>query len=585
LKITSIEQGHRGGCKLEYWKGSADGGAVAQTVSVFDSPQTATVYDVDHPKTKGKHCTIDLDTGLTKGLPYEQLEASSKDIMSYLAWEGVDAVGEFASNEAGLIALGMVFEAMPAQAWDRLTPAELTARLSGRTIAATKTTIMQWNSQGDQSVFAFATREGAMGLLQILSADEKAQKFELRYKKLTTRVVPADAELNAVQPSLNAAAGMLPALKGLFGGLHEAIENNDSDTAVVLSKKLIADSKKLAGFLKGTSAEAGVTSGIETLEILHEALANKQMDRAKSMLSVLNQMGPGLEDFMKEQHLEHIQADKLAAENLTAQGWKLWGQRKLPEAEGKFKEAIAKNPEAEGAFQGLGWAQLNQGKKSNAKVSFKKCIELNPKNSAALNGLGWIAHGQDNKDEAISWWEKAIEAQAGATAALNGLTQVYMERKEYDKAIKYYEMWLKAEPNNKQVKMKLQEAQMLAGGDTGAAKEFQDSMIKKLLKEMHEPTGGDRFAALNELIRIGEPAVEELIAEMKRSNNWQVPKALGAIKDKRAVGPLIRKLKKSNFSPMREIVIEALELITGHSTSDWQQWWRKNGKSYTPEGL
>jgi len=153
-----------------------------------------------------------------------------------------------------------------------------------------------------------------------------------------------------------------------------------------------------------------------------------------------------------------LRQDKMAAENLTSQGWKLWGQRKLTEAEGKFKEAIAKDPKSEGAYQGLGWAQLNQGKKLNAKDSFEKCIKLNSKNSAALNGLGWIAYGQGNKDEAISWWEKAIEAQPDATASLNGLAQVYMERKEYDKAIKYYEMWLKAEPNNKQAKEGLEKA-------------------------------------------------------------------------------------------------------------------------------
>jgi len=147
-----------------------------------------------------------------------------------------------------------------------------------------------------------------------------------------------------------------------------------------------------------------------------------------------------------------------AAENLAAEGWKLWGQRKLTEAESKFKEAIAKNPEAEGAYQGLGWAQLNQGKKLNAKDSFEKCIKLNPQNSAALNGLGWIAHGQGDINEAIQWWEKAVEAQPGATASLSGLTQVYMEKKEYDKAIKYYEMWLKAEPDNKQAKEGLEKA-------------------------------------------------------------------------------------------------------------------------------
>jgi len=181
-------------------------------------------------------------------------------------------------------------------------------------------------------------------------------------------------------------------------------------------------------------------------------------------------------------------ADKMEAENLTAEGWQLWGQRQLVEAEAKFKNAIAKDPQAEGAYQGLGWAQLNQGKRLNAKDSFKKCIAINPKNSAALNGLGWIAHGQGDKDEAISWWEKAVDASNGyATASLNGLTQVYMQKKEYDSAIKYYQMWLKVEPDNEQVKMKLQEAQILAGGDTGAAKEFQETMIKKLIKEMYEP--------------------------------------------------------------------------------------------------
>jgi len=151
-------------------------------------------------------------------------------------------------------------------------------------------------------------------------------------------------------------------------------------------------------------------------------------------------------------------ADKLASENLASEGWRLWGQRKLAEAEAKFKEAIEKDPANENAYQGLGWAQLNQGKKLNAQDSFEKCVKLNPKNSAALNGLGWIAHGQDYINEAIQWWEKAVEAQPGATASLNGLTKVYMRKKEYDKAIQYYEMWLKAEPNNDQAKKGLEKA-------------------------------------------------------------------------------------------------------------------------------
>lgn len=151
-------------------------------------------------------------------------------------------------------------------------------------------------------------------------------------------------------------------------------------------------------------------------------------------------------------------ADRLLAEDLIAEGWKLWRERKLVEAEKKFEEAVAADPTNDGAYQGLGWAQLNQGKKNNAKASFEKCVELNPQNSAALNGLGWIAHGQNDKDQAIQWWEKAVTAQPGATASLSGLTQVYMEREDYQNAIKYYKMWLKAEPDNQEAKEGLDKA-------------------------------------------------------------------------------------------------------------------------------
>ena len=152
------------------------------------------------------------------------------------------------------------------------------------------------------------------------------------------------------------------------------------------------------------------------------------------------------------------EADRLEAENVAAEGWRLWRARELIEAEEKFKEAIKKDPTNESAFQGLGWAQLNQGKKLNVKESFAKCIEINPNNPAALNGLGWIAHGQDKKDEAIALWEKAVTAAPGATASLSGLTKVYMEREDYNKAVKYYQMWLAAEPNSAQAKSGLAKA-------------------------------------------------------------------------------------------------------------------------------
>ncbi|MHC4213853.1 MAG: tetratricopeptide repeat protein [Planctomycetota bacterium] len=150
--------------------------------------------------------------------------------------------------------------------------------------------------------------------------------------------------------------------------------------------------------------------------------------------------------------------DKRSSENLSANGWQLWGQRKLAEAEKVFKRAVVKDPTNANAWNGLGWSQFNQGKNLNAKHSFEKCLEIEPKHAAALNGLGWIAKAQGKTDEAIGHWEKAIKAAPTATASLNGLATTYMERKDYDKAVKYYRMWLDTEPKNADAKAGLDKA-------------------------------------------------------------------------------------------------------------------------------
>jgi len=118
------------------------------------------------------------------------------------------------------------------------------------------------------------------------------------------------------------------------------------------------------------------------------------------------------------------------------------------------------------------------------------------------------------------------------------------------------------------------------------AKESLSEEAKFLIKELHNPEA-PRFVALNKLIEIGPPAVEPLIVELQKSNNWQVPKALGAIQDKRAIGPLIEKWQKADWSPMKEVISEALVRITGkqlgQDQKQWQQWWDENGQFLTPE--
>ncbi|MHC4658003.1 MAG: tetratricopeptide repeat protein [Planctomycetota bacterium] len=163
--------------------------------------------------------------------------------------------------------------------------------------------------------------------------------------------------------------------------------------------------------------------------------------------------------------LKSRDTDKMAAEDLASDGWRLWRERKLAEAEKMFKKAVQKDPTNANAWNGLGWSQMNQGKALNAKASFEKCLEINPKHPAALNGLAWIAKGEGKTDEAISHWQKAIEVSPSATAALNGLATTYMELGQYNKAAEYYEMWLKVEPDNAQVKAELERLNRTGSGD------------------------------------------------------------------------------------------------------------------------
>jgi tetratricopeptide (TPR) repeat protein len=136
------------------------------------------------------------------------------------------------------------------------------------------------------------------------------------------------------------------------------------------------------------------------------------------------------------------------ADELMMEGWKLWSEGKLAEAERKFRASLEKRPNDANALNGLGWAQFNQGKPNDAKQSFLRCVELDPKAAAAFNGLGYITKLEGDTDGAIGYWEKAVAANPSGTASLSGLANAYMELGQPDKAVKYFEMWLKVEPDN-----------------------------------------------------------------------------------------------------------------------------------------
>lgn len=188
--------------------------------------------------------------------------------------------------------------------------------------------------------------------------------------------------------------------------------------------------------------------------------------------------------------------DRKEAENLTVEGWRLWNARKLPEAEAKFKAAVAKDPTSANAFNGLGWAQQNQGKIINAKDSFEKAVAIDPKQPAALNGLGWIAKSQGKPDQAIEYWQKAVAANPGTTAALNGLATTFADLGQYDKATEACQLWLKAEPKSADAKAALKKAQDAAGASKEGA-----SAAEQWVKLVDDGKYGESWDAASAFLR------------------------------------------------------------------------------------
>ncbi|HEV2295919.1 MAG TPA: tetratricopeptide repeat protein [Tepidisphaeraceae bacterium] len=122
-----------------------------------------------------------------------------------------------------------------------------------------------------------------------------------------------------------------------------------------------------------------------------------------------------------------------SAEQSATEGWALWQQRKLPEAEAKFEQAVKADPKHANAWNGLGWARLNQGKRHEAEKAFQEVVTLEPDHPAALNGLGWIYYGYRGYDSAEKFFLRAAANNASASWA--GLAQLYLLQGKYDQAL------------------------------------------------------------------------------------------------------------------------------------------------------
>jgi len=163
------------------------------------------------------------------------------------------------------------------------------------------------------------------------------------------------------------------------------------------------------------------------------------------------------------------EADKLAAEKLTDEGWKAFvtgrdagspsvRDEKLREAQRSLEGATERSSDNIMAWVGLGNVHLQQNLPLNARHAFESALSLSPDNALALEGLGWAARSEGKRDEAITCWKKTLEQvempdevrplfgpgdwKGMRTETMRGLSELYLEAGNVDEAKKYAELWL-----------------------------------------------------------------------------------------------------------------------------------------------
>lgn len=162
-------------------------------------------------------------------------------------------------------------------------------------------------------------------------------------------------------------------------------------------------------------------------------------------------------------------SDKISqASALTAEGWQLWQKQKFADAIPKFEQAVALDPEAVNAWNGLGWARFNSGNSTDAVTAFEKCVELEPNHPAALNGLGQIYLMWREFDQAKKFLTKAAPQ---APAAWYGLARLYLLTGKYTAAERWINKALATSPNDETLK------RMLAAAE---AKELPDDLRRQI---------------------------------------------------------------------------------------------------------
>jgi len=152
------------------------------TLCVFSPVQTVTLACVDPNNAAAQPCAIDFDTGRTVSIPPQTLALASEAFLEWLQQNGVDAVARLSEDGAGLVGVELAFQKHEPSLWTTVNATQLRGAMSLTSASHLSRDPILFHEGQYQRTHLFRTREGGIGMLQMVGADRAARTVQFRYR-------------------------------------------------------------------------------------------------------------------------------------------------------------------------------------------------------------------------------------------------------------------------------------------------------------------------------------------------------------------------------------------------------------------
>ncbi len=150
----------------------------------------------------GENCLIDLDTGTLVTPPKEVFEGGSKTAIEWMRKNGIDAGGGMQPEVQGLIGFDIIAIPVSDSVWNSSGDAGLMDAKQNAFALSTPGNPVFLSAKGGVPVtYMFQTREGGLGVLQIVGFTDDPKGTRIRYKMLQTESTATPAAPAAMSPT------------------------------------------------------------------------------------------------------------------------------------------------------------------------------------------------------------------------------------------------------------------------------------------------------------------------------------------------------------------------------------------------